>query len=187
MTEKAPRIKINIETGEGLIIERTDIFSKVRQYSSWTYNVAAWAIWLMLMRPLIVIFLWYLGFKIARFQMIELEGFRNLHFFMYALLAVSCIFLAMLTWNRYNVFLFRGKERRKPLPDCTDADFAAYYKITQSDVEILKNSNVDIYFSEDETIIFGCGENKNIKALYAPLLLEKHFAPVVNTQLSEKE
>lgn len=186
MAEKLPRVKINMETGEGLIIERTDVFSKIRQYSTWTYNIAAWAVWLILMRPLILIFLWYLGFKIAHFQMIEMEGFRNLSFFMYAMLAVFCIFLVMLAWNRYNVFLFRGKERRKPLPDCTDADFAAYYKMTQNDVETLKNSNVDIYFLQDETVILDCGENRKIKALYAPLHLEKHFAPSADIQLKQK-
>lgn len=186
MAKKVPRVKINMETGEGLIIERTDIFSKIRQYSSWTYNIIAWAVWLTLMRPLIVIFMWYLGFKIAYFQMIELEGVMNMGFFSYTAAAMSVIFLLMLAWNRYNIFLFRGKERRKPMPDCKDADFAAYYKISQSDIEMLKNSNVDIYFYGDETIILDCGGNKKVKALYAPLHLEKHFAPAADISINQK-
>lgn len=180
MAKKAPRIKVNLETGEGLIIERTDVFSKLRQFSSWTYNIAAWTVWIILMRPLIVIFMWYLGVKIAQFQMIEMEGIRNVGFFAWATGGVTCIFLMMLAWNRYNVFLFRGKERRKPLPDCTDADFAKYYKISWSDVETLKNANVDIYFPGDETVILDCGEYGKIEALYAPLRLEKHFAATTN-------
>ncbi|OGV57364.1 MAG: poly-beta-1,6-N-acetyl-D-glucosamine biosynthesis protein PgaD [Lentisphaerae bacterium GWF2_52_8] len=176
MPEKKQRVKVDFETGDGLIIDHPSLISKFRYYSEWTYNVLAWAIWLSLLRPLLIIGLWYIGIKLAWFQMVELEGFRNPEFFAYGFLSIFGIFLVMFLWNRYNYFRFAGKERRTSRGEASPSDFAQYYKTSEEDIASLRDArNVDIYFPGDDTIVLDCGNDKKIEALYAPLDLKKHL------------
>ncbi len=169
------RERVDLETGKGLIIERASLVSKTRRFSEWTYNIAAWAFWFLLMRPLIITALWYLGFRVFYYQMVTLEGVRNPEFFSYGFLCMLGIFLAMLAWNRYNVYRFRGVERRKSRGECGPAELSAYYKAPQGQIESLRNSrNLEIYFRNDETIAVECGDGMRVEAVYAPQSLAKH-------------
>lgn len=174
MTQR--RMKVNLETGDGLIIERENLLTKFQQVGKFSWSIACWVIWMLLIRPLIVTMLWYLGLRTAEFQMIALEGIKNIEFFTYYSCAIIAIFFILLGWNRYNVYRFRGKDRRNPRGACSSDDLAKYYNIEIADVAALQNSNVDIYFSGDESIILETDSGKKIKALYAPQNLQKHFS-----------
>jgi len=171
------RVRVNPETGEGLIIERTNLLSKVHVYSQWSYNAMAWCVWFFLLRPLIIMALWYLGMKMTYFQMIELEGLHNPEFFRWLTIVLCIIFLILLFWNRYNAYRFRGKDRRKSRGDCDSVDMADYYKVNPADIDRLKDArNLDFYFTEPLHVEIDTGCGPRINALYAPQNLELHLA-----------
>lgn len=176
MADKYERIKVNLETGEGLIIERETLLSKVHHAGNISWSICSWIVWMLLVRPLLLGVLWYLGYRTAAFQMYYLEGIKNVDFFTQYSAVILVIFFIIFGWNRYNGYRFRGKERRKPRGECGSEELAKYYKIKTDDADVLKNSNVDIYFEKDDTIVLKTDSGKEIKALYAPQNLKKHFS-----------
>lgn len=166
---KQTRTKLNIQTGEGLIIERAEAVSGSRRLAEWTYNFMAWAFWFFLLRPLIIGALWYLGVRLAYYQMITLQGVKNPDFFVFSVAGIAAIFALMLFWNRYNVYRFRGVERRKSRGSCEPEELAEYYHCRIEDVEAMSNSrNVDVYFKGPELVEADCGTGVRFDALYAP-------------------
>ncbi len=166
---KQTRTKLNIATGEGLIIEKSDAVSSVRRMSEWTYNLLAWAFWFFLLRPIIIGALWYLGVRLAYYQMITLQGVKNPDFFTCSAGGVALIFVVMLLWNRYNVYRFRGVERRRSRGECSVQEMADFYHCRPENIESLSNSrNIDIYFKSREEIEADCGNGVRFPAVYAP-------------------
>jgi len=169
------RVKIDLKTGEGLIIDKPGLITKLRRVSEWTYNLLAWAFWLFLLRPLVILALWYLGVRLAYHQMVFLEGFDNPQFFAFGSLSIIFIFTIAFAWNRYNLIRFKGLDRRKPPGNCTEEDLAKHYKISPKDVESFQAAPyVEIAFFGDESIELNAGAQKT-KALYAPQDLAKHL------------
>jgi len=176
MNGSKERVKVDVETGKGLIIDREAMVSKTRRLSEWTYNAAAWAFWLFLMRPLIITMLWYLGLRVAYYQMVSLQGIRNPEFFSFGFLALLAIFGAMLAWNRYNVYRFRGVERRKSRGVCEAQDLARYYRVAEEEVDGMRNSSrLDVYFDAADAARIDLGPSGEVKALYAPQKASLHF------------
>ena len=175
MSNENVRIKVDMKTGEGLIIDRPGLISKLRRYSEWSYNLFAWIFWLFLLRPIIILILWYLGVRIAYHQMVFMEGFNNPAFFGYGFLAVVVILLVAFGWNRYNFLRFRGTDRRKHQGDCIAEDLAKYYNVPTNAVTSFQMSPyVEIAFQSDETIEVNTGSQKT-KALYAPQHLARQI------------
>ncbi len=169
------RVRVDMKTGEGLIIDRPGLVTKLRRYSEWTYNLLAWAFWLFLLRPLAILVLWYLGMRVAYHQMVFLEGFDNPDFFGFGALAVVSILLVAFVWNRYNFLRFRGVDRRRPSGDCSEADLANYYKTGVAEIDALrKAAYVEIFFPGDEHVEIDDGARRT-RVLYAPQDLSKHF------------
>lgn len=73
-----------------------------------------WTIWLYLWLPLISLLAWFIGIRLFHDEMIAqrgYEGFFNL--VGWYSLVVLIIGGALLGWGGYNLYRFRGKERRK--------------------------------------------------------------------------
>jgi len=174
--DKNIRVRVDMLTGEGLIIERPALLSKLRRCSEWTCNLLAWASWLMLLRPVLILLLWYLGMRVAYHQMVFLEGFDNPEFFAYGALSVVTILAVAFAWNRYNYLRFRGVDRRKPSGTCGAQELAKYYKMPVASVESLQTAPyVEVSFGRDESVELS-GNGRKAKALYAPQSLGKHFS-----------
>jgi poly-beta-1,6-N-acetyl-D-glucosamine biosynthesis protein PgaD len=169
------RVRVDMKTGEGLIIDRPGLVSKLKRYSEWTYNLLAWAFWLFLLRPLLILLLWYLGVRIAYHQMVFLEGFDNPAFFGFVAASIAVILAVAFAWNRYNYFRFRGVDRRKPSGPCGPEELAKYYKMSVQAVESLQMAPyVEVSFGGDETISLSAEGGRSVNALYAPQSLAKH-------------
>ena len=176
MNNEYTRVKVDMKTGEGLIIDRPGLVSRLMRCSEWSYNLLAWAFWLFLLRPLIILVLWYLGVRVAYHQMVFLEGFNNPAFFGYGAGSVFLILLVAFAWNRYNFMRFRGIDRRKSQGDCSVEDMAKYFKISPEDVNSFQMApSVEVAFAADESIEVDTGVKKT-KALYAPQNLARHRA-----------
>ena len=108
-----------------LIIDRPARLSDLRKRTEWSLTLIGWAIWFFLCRPLLLLTLWLLGVKQIYVHMVRLGGaiavVEWLHWYSFVILAVS---LAVLAWNRYNWFRFRGRDKRRRSADASLEEMA---------------------------------------------------------------
>lgn len=160
-----------------LIIDRREAVSKIRNYSELTFNTIGWILWFVLIRPLVLLALWYISYRFFKYHMFTLEGIDNLEFFGLGAGTVLLIFTAMFVWSRYNAWRFGGLDRRKSCGEAGTAEIANYYKISIEEVEKIKNAfSIKIYFDKTEYIKIQTEDGTEIDALYAPLNPQKHIA-----------
>ncbi len=174
--ETKMKTKVDPVTGEGLIIERSDIIEKQR-FSNLSFKFYSWVCWLYLIRSVVVLILWYLGIKISYFQMINMKGWNNFEFFLFGMLMLSGIFLFMLYWNRYNFIRFSGPDRRSSLGRSDSHSIARYFATKTVTIDQLKNSDkVEVDVKENDTVeLVRDGSGVKVVALYAPQNLDLHF------------
>jgi poly-beta-1,6-N-acetyl-D-glucosamine biosynthesis protein PgaD len=122
---------------DGLIIDVPHKMSAFRRGSDALLTVVATIIWMFAFRPLLLLVLWYVGFRVAHLHMIELQGIDNPRFF--ALLALMTIgtFGVQFLWSRYNAYRFRGLDRRRTMESVSTAEMAAHYAVPPEKLERL--------------------------------------------------
>lgn len=100
-----------------LIIERPDLQSRSQRLISTTLTAFFWALWLYLWLPVVALVGWWLGATRFYDEMVRLEGYKPLVELL-GWYAVCIVALAgsLIVWALYNIFRFRGRERRKARP-----------------------------------------------------------------------
>jgi biofilm PGA synthesis protein PgaD len=170
------RSRVDLETGEGLIIERESLLSPFRKAGQYGWGAASWLVMINLLRPVLAGLLWIAGEEWARRTVFSKEGLRNPDFFIRYSLVILGIFLVFLGWNRYNFLRFRGPDRRQPRGECESYELARYYDIGMEDMEALAGADVEISFEPDERIVIETDSRRTITAMYAPLRPQAHLA-----------
>ena len=97
----------NEQESQALIINRPEAMSSVRKNSELTIMTVSWFVWFFLCRPLIILFLWFAGYKFLYEHMIRLGGYKGLiSFWKIYLSVIFTIFLMINGWNVYNDSIF---------------------------------------------------------------------------------
>jgi biofilm PGA synthesis protein PgaD len=169
------RSRVDLETGEGLIIERESLLSPLRRAGQYGWGAASWLVLVNLLRPVLAGLLWIAGEEWARRTVFSREGLRKPDFFIKYSLVILAIFLVFLGWNRYNYLRFRGTDRRQPRGECESYELARYYDIGMEDMEALARADVEISFNPDESIVIETDSRRKITAMYAPLRPQAHL------------
>ncbi|OGV41718.1 MAG: poly-beta-1,6-N-acetyl-D-glucosamine biosynthesis protein PgaD [Lentisphaerae bacterium GWF2_49_21] len=158
-----------------LIIDRPALVSKTKYYTEWSLHILGWVAWMILIRPLIIVILWYVTLRFFKYELIDLEGMDNPEYFGIGAGVLIIIYLLMFGWSRYNAWRFKGKDRRITRGEATPDKMAEYYKVHQENILALQeSSNIDFYFLKDDIIEIDDGKKTKFKALYAPLNQAKH-------------
>lgn len=160
---------------DNLLIESPTLVTKTRRFTEWTLQILGWILWILLIRPLVIIILWYLALRFFNFHMFKLEGMDNPKYFGIGAGVLTAIYLTMFGWSRYNAWRFRGKDKRKSRGEATPEKIAEYYKVKPEDIAALQDSrNVDVYFHGNDIIELDSEKVSKLRALYAPQNQEKH-------------
>ncbi|MFA6567628.1 MAG: poly-beta-1,6-N-acetyl-D-glucosamine biosynthesis protein PgaD [Victivallales bacterium] len=163
------------KTVDNLIIESPTLVSKTRRFTEWTLHIMGWILWILLIRPLIIVTLWYAALYFFNYHMFKLEGIDNPEYFGIGAAVLATIYLGMFGWSRYNAWRFRGKDKRKSSGVATPEKMAEYYKVKPENITCLQDSkNVDVYFPGNDIIEIDSEKVSKLKALYAPQNQEKH-------------
>lgn len=166
--------KYTFEVDPGIIIDRPSLVSRTRKFTEFTVGVVGWMLWFFLVRPFVLLLTWYLAYRIFAFQMFQLEGIENPILYERGFIAVFVIFLLMLFWNRYNVWRFRRKDRRKSRGVAGNESMGAFYRISPESVEQIRNSPItEVYFYGNDTIELLPKGLPLINAYYNPIKTEK--------------
>ncbi len=160
----------------GMIIDRRDIVSKTRGWTEWTLNAAGWVLWIFLVRPLVLLAIWYVAYRFFKYHMFTLEGIENPEFFGIGAGTVMLIFLSMLVWSRYNAWRFGGLDRRKSRGEANAEELARYYKMSPEDAGRIRQSRlIEAHFDKGESVRLKLdGGGEEIEILYAPLNQARH-------------
>jgi biofilm PGA synthesis protein PgaD len=105
------------------LIERPDLQTRGQRTLYGTLTVGFWMFWIYLWVPLLALLAWTLGVQQAYKYMVQLGGYHQVMRVLeaYALVIVA-LGGALLIWAAYNIYRFRGVEKRSARPGVTEAD-----------------------------------------------------------------
>ncbi|MGD8845398.1 MAG: poly-beta-1,6-N-acetyl-D-glucosamine biosynthesis protein PgaD [Desulfobacteraceae bacterium] len=138
-----------------IIIDKPFHLGFFRRNSERGIAVSGWLVWFFMIRPLLLLAAWSFGLHIFYAQFVKLGGYKNLRIFGYYLLVMAAIYIVLQLWNRYNIYRFRGKERRREEAPVSDKQMAAFYRISGRAVSSLKKeAAINVHFLSDQRIDF---------------------------------
>lgn len=119
-----------------LIIDSPDALRLRDRWAEVSITLFFWLLMLYLWQPLLSALAWYFQSYVLYRHMIELGGYKAfsesaLDYILFILL-LDCIFLI---WARINLWRFRDKERRGPVPDTSLLEHCLYFNVAARDVE----------------------------------------------------
>jgi poly-beta-1,6-N-acetyl-D-glucosamine biosynthesis protein PgaD len=123
-----------------LVIDVPEQLSRARRAEDAGLTALAAVLWLVALRPVLLLALWYLGWEVAYTHMVRLEGWNNGSHF--GLLAGSFAGLATLlyAWRQYNAWRFRGAERRTALRAVSEPELRARLGLSAEQLQHLRES-----------------------------------------------
>jgi len=125
-----------------LIIDRPGLQTGRQRLLFGSMTVLFWALWIYLWLPVLALFGWVLGLKIAYYEMILKNGYTGLlHLLGLYLTIIICLGGSLLIWAYYNLLRFRGVERRKLVPVASGAVASERYGITLAQLGDWRRSN----------------------------------------------
>ena len=116
-----------------LIISRPEALPPFRRAVESTIATVGWFIWFFLLRPLILILLWSVGFSFFMEHMVDLGGLLGLMDVAWIYVTIILIiFLIIQGWNVYNYFKYGGKSRRASVEVVSEKEMEEYLEMPNS-------------------------------------------------------
>lgn len=149
--EKELRKKRTLDT---LIINRPEALKKTRRRIEFSLTTIGWVVWIFLCRPLLLVVLWYLGFRFFFRHMVDLGGLAGLQELKYLYLSVIILIVFFVRgWNFYNKVRYGKKKRRKFAPPVSEKRLEEHFKLPQGSAGQLQGMNViNVEFLEDHQL-----------------------------------
>ena len=119
-----------------LIIDTPDALRLRDRWREIGITLFFWLLLLYLWQPLLSALAWYFQSYVFYHQMIELDGYEALSSVAVDYILLILLFDAIfLVWARINLWRFRDKERRGPVPDTLLLEHCLYFNVEAKDVE----------------------------------------------------
>ena len=118
-----------------VIIDRPSLQTRRQRLVYGSVTLVFWALWIYLWLPLLALFGWLLGIRIAYTEMVVRHGFTLLQGKVTDYLTVvAWLGGALLVWAYYNFLRFHGSQRRRARPPVTRAEQASHYGIASAEL-----------------------------------------------------
>lgn len=117
--------------GEGLIIDVPEQMTRERRAAETGLTALAALLWLVALRPVVLLGLWYLGSQVAYAHMVKLQGWDNRDSFLSLGTTAAGLCLLMLAWSRYNALRFRRRDRRTFQRSASDREIGAHFRLPE--------------------------------------------------------
>ncbi len=161
-----------------LIINRPEAMGAFRKGAELTIQTISWAIWFVFLRPLVLIFLWYIGIRALYNNMFYLKGYKTV--VDHGLLFFSIIFgvyLIVRGWNLYNFIRFNKHERRKDILYVSDKELEDFFKLSSGSVRDIHGwDEITVSFQADHKVVFENVRNNGRASLTGEFYLSKKGA-----------
>ena len=131
-----PNKKNPKDRDEDLIIYHPHALNPLRKGVELSLTVIGWFIWAVLCRPLLLAYLWFLGFEIFYEHMIRLGGIKAIVGFSFIYFGtVFVMYLFIRGWNFYNAKKFRKRNQRKNVKNVSTDDLENYFRFSPRTIE----------------------------------------------------
>lgn len=171
MVSRKQEKKSDIDIQE-IIINRPSLMTGTRMFTEFSVATIGWILWYALMRPVLMLLTWFLGLRFFYVEVIRMKGWQSLGQYGKYFLVIAVIYAVIQGWNFYNIWRFRGKDRRSGAGPVSDADMGSFYQISGQDVASLKDQKVlKVSLLENNKIVFEGergGEKFEVAGLYDP-------------------
>jgi biofilm PGA synthesis protein PgaD len=132
-----------------LIIDRPQLVSRSRRFLYGMATLFFWYLWFYLWLPVVTFIAWLVSGFLGYREMVQLSNYRDLlHAFSWYALVILILGGGLLAWATYNLLRFRGKERRRPLPDVSLETYAQYIGVAQSDLAAWRSAKIVIVHND---------------------------------------
>jgi poly-beta-1,6-N-acetyl-D-glucosamine biosynthesis protein PgaD len=127
---------------KNLIIENSKEQTFPQKYGYRLLTGAFWAGFLYLLRPLLTLIAWLLGFSVINETMLVEEGWRGLVFVGWYGIVIAVMGLSLEGWALYNILRFRGKEKRRSSPAVRMEEMCAFFAVDPGDLAFWHKARV---------------------------------------------
>ncbi len=133
---------------DDLIINRPEALKVTRRRIEFSLTTLGWAIWIFLCRPLLIILLWLVSFRVFFRHMVDLGGLIGLQELKFVYISVIIFIVFMIRgWSFYNKVRFGKKTRRKFVRGVSEKRLEEYFKLPDGSAHQLQNMKaIDIEF-----------------------------------------
>lgn len=133
-----------------LIIERPDLQSRTQRTVYTLITLLAWSLWMYLLAPLLSLAAWALGLHAFFVEMLLPQNFDYLReLLLYAVVLLS-VLATIIAWSQYNLYRFRGVDRRAAPQALRAEEEAQYYQLDLQTVGMLKETRVSTVFFDEQ-------------------------------------
>ena len=135
---------------DGLIIERPDLQPPGQRVAYRVVTAIAWVVWAYLWLPLITLLAWFLGARtFVRELVVPEQSFILATGFVY-LLVILTIGAIVVTWSRYNLARFGGRDRRQHPPPPTREDVESHFELSDGVLDTLRSGRRTVVHYDPE-------------------------------------
>lgn len=129
--------------------------SFLRNTVEWSFSSLMWALWIYLLSPLISLILWTIGLHVMFSNMFDrnvllqlIDLIKNM-----GLTGVT-ILTIMITWGRYNFYMFGQKNRRNaPCHTVDPVDLGQHFDLSSTEVLNLQKQKVIVWTTYYDELI----------------------------------
>jgi biofilm PGA synthesis protein PgaD len=133
-----------------LIIERPDLQSRTQRTLYTLITLLAWGFWMYLLAPLLSLAAWAVGIHAFFVEMLLPQNLNYLReLLLYAAVLLS-VLISIVAWSQYNLYRFRGADRRAAPQALNAEDEAAFYELDLQSVSLLKQARVATVFFDEQ-------------------------------------
>jgi biofilm PGA synthesis protein PgaD len=131
-------------TGPGretqLIFDRPELQARRHRWVYSTLTLVAWVVWMYLWLPLITILAWYFGVRTFLREVIIPEPGTLFTLVMIYLFVVIVMGALLITWSRYNLSRFGGKDRRRSPESVPDREVEEWFDLAHGTLAKFRSS-----------------------------------------------
>jgi biofilm PGA synthesis protein PgaD len=155
-----------------LIINRPEAMKTTRRRIEFSLTTIGWAVWLFLCRPLLMILLWFVSFRIFFRHMIDLGGLAGLQELKIIYISVIIFIVFMVRgWSFYNKVRFGKKTRRKFVRGVSEKRLEEYFRLPDGSARQLRNMKImDVEFFPQHQLHIKDAEKSSVR-------FNGHFKP----------
>jgi poly-beta-1,6-N-acetyl-D-glucosamine biosynthesis protein PgaD len=153
-----------------MVIDVPEQLSRVRRAEETGLTALAAVVWLVALRPVLLLALWYLGWEVAYTHMVKLEGWNNRGWFAMLGAAFAGLSALLFAWSRYNAVRFRRTDRRTSQRLAGDGDLLSRCRISSEQLARLRESrSLRIERAARTEVVVTCADGAPFSLYHDPL------------------
>jgi biofilm PGA synthesis protein PgaD len=149
---------VSIDRRPGPVFDSPELQARSHRVIYSVMTLAAWLVWAWLWLPLVTLLGWYLGIRTFLREIVIPDPAAMRSSLLTYLLVILSIGILLTVWSRYNVFRFRGQERRGEVSPVTDSELSDTFRISSAALD---------RFRDEDSLVLEHDEDGRLAGVFA--------------------